>query len=91
MNRTIKNVEDDIQRLCKQIQATLDSKMSAKDKRITLQGFAQQKAKLDAEKQRLHDGVQERVFNCKVGKIVPVPYSTFNPAFSEPANTIEQR
>lgn len=59
--------------LCQQIQATLDSKMSPKDKRITMEGFAIQKQKLDAERAIILERDQGTVLNCKVGRTVPVP------------------
>ena len=73
MKRTINDIEKDMHTLCQQIQATLDSNMSGKDKRITMEGFAIQKQKLDNEKARLLRGDQGTVLNCKVGRSVPVP------------------
>lgn len=73
MIRTIEHVERDIHTLCQQIEATLNGKMSPKDKKVIIEGFAVQKQKLDSEKARLLGNNQERVFNCKIGRTVPLP------------------
>lgn len=73
MNRTLTDVDRDLHTLAQQIQATLDGKLSPKDRHIILKGFEIQKQKLDRERQSLLGRDQGTVPNCKVGKTVPVP------------------
>lgn len=87
--RTLEEVERDITTLCKQIDATLKSNMSPKDKRITMEGFGLQKKKLDAEKASLLGGNKVSLFNCKVGKTVPVPGFARTGDIQEPKNPVK--
>ena len=73
MQRTIEEVDREIHTLCQQIEASLNGKMSPKDKRIVIEGFGKQKQKLEAEKARILGNDKEGVFNCKVGRTMPVP------------------
>lgn len=92
MKRTLKDIQNDINALCQEIIATMESKtLSKKAIRVKMEGFGKRKAKLDKERTLLSGGVQNPIPNCKIGKTKPVPEHHFCQPGQEPKTVIETR
>ena len=88
----LKKIEHDLIQVDKQIQATFYSEtMSAKDKRITLEGFERQKIKLLAEKRKLTAGrAKDDLLEIKVIDATEVQAHHAGSAISESSDRFDQ-